>query len=324
MGQTEIMSKEDEFCEVCKKEVKNEEKGMQCDVCLSWFHGGCVDVSKPLYEAILKYGSAKSGCSIQWYCRTCTVGVGKLLGKVKNVSERQEKSEQVTVDLIKEMKELRKEMEGIAAINVELEQIREGLAEVRKNNVDCSKLEEKVGIRVSSLAEIMKEQQQGVDSNRVPPIKVDDRKLKAEVMEAMERDKRKDNLVFIGIPEGTKDIARGKVEDICRLLGGELSEIVSVERLGKPDAIKGLVRVKFDSSEGRMNMLTKAKKLRNVKEYESIFVAPDLTKTQQEVDKALREKLKEVRKDEPDAKINRGQIIKYDNGVRQVLWENSN
>jgi hypothetical protein len=58
-----------------------------------------------------------------------------------------------------------------------------------------------------------------------------------------------------------------------------------------------------------------------------IYVAPDLTRIQQEEDKKLRDKLKEVRgegkrseNERKNVKIVRGEIVREENGVREVLF----
>jgi hypothetical protein len=58
---------------------------------------------------------------------------------------------------------------------------------------------------------------------------------------------------------------------------------------------------------------------------ERVFVMPDLTKMQQDAERKLRDKLKEIRQaGETDAKINRGDIVKFVNGQRQVLFSQEN
>ena len=46
----------------CGLEVKNNQQGMQCDLCLSWFHALCQDVSKTAYNALTKHASLAFIC----------------------------------------------------------------------------------------------------------------------------------------------------------------------------------------------------------------------------------------------------------------------
>ena len=57
--------------------------------------------------------------------------------------------------------------------------------------------------------------------------------------------------------------------------------------------------------------------LRYIQSFKRIFIAPDMTRQQQAVDKELRLKLKEFREGNyPDAKIHTGKIIKNVDGDR--------
>jgi hypothetical protein len=58
-------------------------------------------------------------------------------------------------------------------------------------------------------------------------------------------------------------------------------------------------------------LLKVCSELRKHKEYERVFVTPDLTRKQQEADKVLRGKLKEFKeKGETNLKIKKGKVVK--------------
>ena len=59
--------------------------------------------------------------------------------------------------------------------------------------------------------------------------------------------------------------------------------------------------------------------------FEEIFVVPDLTKLQQEEDKKLRDKLKEIRESgRKQAKIEKGEIVEEVEGKKEVLFSLKN
>ena len=75
------------------------------------------------------------------------------------------------------------------------------------------------------------------------------------------------------------------------------------------------VRVKINSHEGKTKILQRSKMLKHIQSFKRIFIAPDITRQQQAVDKELRLKLKEIHEgNEPDAKIKSGKIIKNVDG----------
>ena len=81
-----------------------------------------------------------------------------------------------------------------------------------------------------------------------------------------------------------------------------------------------VVRVVCDDVETRRNVLKGAAKLKLETGFERVYISPDLTKEQQTIDKNLREKLKEIRVTQKEAKINHNEIIIIENSVRKVLY----
>ena len=78
----------------------------------------------------------------------------------------------------------------------------------------------------------------------------------------------------------------------------------------------------FDDSlktlEGRSEILKRAKNLK-VESFKQVYISPDLTRWQQEVDKDLRQKLTSFREgSEPNARIRGGKIVKKTR--REARW----
>ena len=67
-------------------------------------------------------------------------------------------------------------------------------------------------------------------------------------------------------------------------------------------------------------ILKGSNKLRGVPGFERTYISPDLTKNQQELDKALRDKLKTIRIQHKEAKISNGEVIIVEHGIRTVLY----
>ena len=57
---------ENETCNKCEKEVKGGQRGLECGLCLAWYHAGCEKVSKDEYT-----GLKMSGDAGEWFCRQC-------------------------------------------------------------------------------------------------------------------------------------------------------------------------------------------------------------------------------------------------------------
>jgi PHD-finger len=94
----------DSPCGKCGEEV--DDKGLQCDACGKWFHCKCANMHDQLYKAIGKFK-----CSgIKWFCGSCDEEVGKLLGGLRGLGERQDKMEAEMVEIRKELEGMKKEI----------------------------------------------------------------------------------------------------------------------------------------------------------------------------------------------------------------------
>jgi hypothetical protein len=143
----------------------------------------------------------------------------------------------------------------------------------------------------------------------------------------MEREKRRNNLIFMGIKEGEDE--KAVVEGIVDLLVTEAKvnfEIVG--RVGrrtvagdKEDEMKPRpLRVCIEDVSDRRRLLSRAKNLKS-SDHKLIYVAPDLTRVQQEEDRKLREKLKEIRlAGKKYVKISKGEIVQEEGGQKVVLY----
>src|ERR1700690_1361930 len=81
------------------------------------------------------------------------------------------------------------------------------------------------------------------------------------------------------------------------------------------------LRVEIPSAVARRQILRKARDLKNEPTFDKVYIAPDLTKKQQEEDKTLRDKLKEFKTQGVDGvKIRRGCIVKEQGGKREILF----
>ena len=87
-------------------------------------------------------------------------------------------------------------------------------------------------------------------------------------------------------------------------------------RIGKLDESKPRpLRIVVKSLDGKKEILSRAKDLKNAENFKRMFISPDLTRKQQKVDKELRTELKKFREQgESTAKIKYGKIVKTSAG----------
>lgn len=82
----EKRAEKEEKCGVCKSTVEDVEKGVQCELCESWFHCKCEGLQDDTYR-LMKQDK------IHFYCGRCDKAAGRLLKNVSNLMKRQDKLE---------------------------------------------------------------------------------------------------------------------------------------------------------------------------------------------------------------------------------------
>ena len=61
-------------CGNCDSEVKEENHAVACDICDLWFHIGCQDMPKEVYDFMVNTEEGQ----LHWYCVNCKRGSAKL------------------------------------------------------------------------------------------------------------------------------------------------------------------------------------------------------------------------------------------------------
>lgn len=320
----------------CRKNVKETDEAMMCDGCDMWFHIKCIGMPSELYTAIVE---KEGGDGLYWFCDACNVGVRKMLGRIKEVEEAQKTMEKELGELTqkvemltnkekeveekrrkdvekqgkmeKDIGEMKKEMELLKKGSVgteEIDEIRNKVSEVKKGTDEVkesfaqivAKGEKKFEKSVDTVNE-------GAESGN----RAQDRREQERMMEMIERAKRRSNLILFGVPEEGKE---GEGSEIVQdVINGLVDSKVAYEvlgRVGKKGVRSRPIRVKVENSQHRRRILTCAKKLKDIAGKENIYIAPDLTRQQQEEDKTLREEVRLRRtKGEVGVKISRGEVI---------------
>jgi hypothetical protein len=276
-----------------------------------------------LYKGLMKHEKKCTG--LKWFCKVCEQHFGKIRIEVKVLAEKQilleakqETMDKSVLDIKKEVIELKKQLEDqvhegkhIAESNSDMvvnrfEEIKGEISEIKKSY--SSMLQ--VGITASA--------ESAGNISSVPS-----RNIKIEVSEVMEREKRKNNLVIFGIDETNDEFAtKDRVKEIISAVGLEENKVKYFGRVGRnaTGPRPRSVRVVCEDAETKRSFLKSAFKLKTIEGYANIYVSSDLTKMQQIQDKKLRDKLKEIRLSNRDAKINNGEIVIFEDGYRKILF----
>lgn len=151
-----------------------------------------------------------------------------------------------------------------------------------------------------------------VDANQPQEVPDLQDKISEEVREAMERRGRRLNVVMRNIPEkGEADDAKYVNDLFYGPMALENIDITCLERLGERRRNQSrLLKVSLSTWTMKKKILAAAKKLANEgDEYKEIYISPDLTKKEQEMDRELREQLKQRREQgEKNLYIHKGKV----------------
>ena len=119
---------------------------------------------------------------------------------------------------------------------------------------------------------------------------------KESLKEEMDIERRKMNVVIMGMKEDLRDeeVAKDMLAKMAGVKGVKSIEVV--ERIGKKETGKVRpVRIRLNNIDAKYDILKAGSKLKNWEEYKKTYVVPDRTKKQQAEDKALWGKLKDIR-----------------------------
>lgn len=289
-----------EKCGECKKVVGKNERGVMCEQCELWFHCKCEKLMEDTYLLL-------NQDKIHFYCSRCDKAVGKLLKAVTTLQMRQDRME-----------------EDMRCVMSELEEVKTEMAKVTSNTEAKQVIIEEDSFRQKWQTEMGK-----MKSDLESQVTSSVRHVKEDVEESLEIERRKCNLIIHGVPEAD---AEQDVEAVIEVFGQGLKldfgrHVDKMLRIGRlVEAKSRPIRLMIKTLDGKKEILARAKQLKENDKFKRMFISPDLTRKQQEMDKELRNQLKKFREEgETEAKIRFGKVVKNGRGGREeVLYQPPN
>lgn len=293
-----------EICLHCNFKIMSHQKSVLCSCCDNWFHADCQHVTPVKFKLL----SHPDSDDIHWFCNVCNKGAVKMFKLLTQMNERQDKFEEKLSLTIDTVDKLEKEVESVQVLKATVEDLQTTIGSLKTDIASFKSLAESTETKVETIIEA---KLAGADEGaRGLTAKV----VQDEIFEKLEIDKRRSNIVIHNLKEEDDNDDEDAVR---RLLGSGLNldgrrHVESVQRIGKKvDEKVRPIRVKMFNTESRKEVLSRAKLLKDNKDYEWTFITPDLTRNQQKEDKELRDRLKDLRLNgEKDCVIRRGQIVK--------------
>ena len=163
---------------------------------------------------------------------------------------------------------------------------------------------------------------------REKELKTKDRAMHQKMIEMLERENRRNNLIIRGIKKSKNCDEKEEVDRILEALVEEVN--IKYEIVGKVGRLESDRResrskpLRIRVEDHKRRLLSRGKHLKEAKDdgLRQIYVAPNLTRLQQEEDKKLRDRVKELREDEMKIGKERTniKIVRVVDGVREVLF----
>ena len=136
--------------------------------------------------------------------------------------------------------------------------------------------------------------------------------------EIQERHRRRKCIVISGLPEpvaGSPDERKAEDKDailrVAQSCGADLSNMKELSRIGKINGSRPrLLLVKCKDTRQKFDVLRLSKNLRKNSNFRNVYINPDLTVTERNRDRQLREELRQRRSKGEDVFIKHGKIVK--------------
>lgn len=278
-------------CKSCKVEVQQSGDSIECELCLGWYHSGCVGITGKKIDFL-------SIAGIHWFCSSCditSVQVSFLTKEVKKIRAAIEKS-----------KDEANSFYSLCPFDDRIKNLEAGLKDINTTLTkyvsapESKGLEPRLEAMEKSYAAAVKNLE--VHSTIIASA-VEKTRIQTEQDQKVTRDK---NLIIFGVSENaTKQETLDKVQQLVKNchLSMEI-KMQDMHRLGKFENIKtdknGLkiprpIKLCIDSKERKWDILKRINALR----VKGIFAKPDLTHEEREADFQLRTELKKIREENP-------------------------
>jgi hypothetical protein len=279
---------EDAPCGDCRLLVKEDDEGLQCNLCDLWHHRTCEDVSAETYQLMMSVGGRAT--NVHWYCNKCNISVARVFGAIRKLETRQTVVEEKVASLDKAVHGLGGKVKGnneaIANLDTKLQRKCDSdqVEEIVKNAVNAADW----SVNAADIGESV------------------DKKI-LELRESTEREK---NMVIFGIKEQTGTSStlrkledRKVVEDLNQYIGaGTSGNIVNVIRIGPFDKSateprSRPVKVVMSDVNAKKSFIKCLNKLRDAppdSQFSKFSVNHDMSREERETNRKLGSQAKEL------------------------------
>jgi hypothetical protein len=296
-------------CGSCKKLCVVDDKALECELCNTWFHASCQDISDQMYNVIIQDSNSPAPL-LHWYCKpACSKLATNVIDSL--------------VKIRSEVGKLGLEMEGMKS---RVQNIEDG--HFTPAMQDAVKSIAAVGDGAAAPAPLLEKEE---------ILKLVEEKAKEHSQEVEDRVRRSKNIVIFGVPESaSKDSQENRKENITKAEqilteAGLTHKPTDTRRLGNfvPNAARPRpLRVSFSTQAARDEALQAFRKtrseLRNEGQEEnrsllaSISVRKDLTPTERKEEEVLYRQLREKQEESKAAGDDNARWIRKNGKIMNI------
>lgn len=270
-----IMSNNKDICSKCENPVIDE--GLGCELCGFWFHISCLDITKEQYEFI------SSKAELLFVCSSCkNDNKDTDIKTIANTNPQEKMFNQMMEKILESNRKVIESNEKMAKANNDL-------------NDRVTKLENQENSKIVSEKQV----KSIVETNIKQML---DEKVNEAVREAKEIENRKQNLILVNVKENNEKDSKIKDKEVVeellkKIIKDEEVKVEELTRLGeKKDNGSRLIRIKVQNNEIKRKILKNSSLANEGSEEKDpkkkIYINPDFTKKERELNKTLRDKIK--------------------------------
>ena len=292
-------------CDECNKNVTKKELGIMCEVCESWFHSKCKDISEEVYRYL-------QGDNVSWYCDQCKRGVSKLFKALQQLMLRQQMTEENLKKMQEEADKFKSEVETligkrdknqetrqdkidkeVESIKVQIVEIKQNFVEFKNNEIEEMRNEEAKNILWTDIVKKQVENNMEMVKDDLSEVKKVISDTKKEVMEVKDKESRRNNIIIYRAIESNSDEKEVRFKHdkdfILSLLNEalgldcEVKELVRILRLGR--RVEGECRpilIEFKNHIFKNLVMENVTKLKNSDAFRNLSLMHDMTKIERE------------------------------------------
>ena len=319
-----------EKCKVCRTNTVNKvkDKAVECDICQEWICLKCSGLPEQMYNY-----SQDNESNLDFICKPCKVE----LPKIREIMTMKQKQLEIIADMKKESEINKKFREDQIEVNEDLNQ--------RLSKIETVMLEKQLDDKEYPPLRLLNKEKEKVNKILIRQQKLDEevKQQKNDKEEEKRREIRENNLIVYGIPEVCEDDAEQMKVDFTTVkvlyqhkVDLAANHITQITRLGqKKENQTRPIRLTFSSEDKRLEVLRNNKNLTleddnfelctltfcdDHQNHKHIYVSPDKTKQQRDIEKKLREELKARKKAGEENLIIRGEKIIKKSEKTHARW----